>query len=85
MGCASAGSRLALGLGFKASELNTPVNSYSCHWRMRLQQARALRRYAHQTYQHVVDLCRHNFTTGCSPQANLIFPACLGECLGSNK
>ena len=44
-----------------------------------------LRRYAHQTYQHVVDLCRHNFTTGCSPQANLIFPACLGKCLVTNK
>ena len=44
-----------------------------------------VRRYAHQTYQHVVDLCRHNFTTGCSPQANLIFPACLGKCLVSNK
>ena len=44
-----------------------------------------LRRYAHQTYQHVVDLCRHNFTRGCSPQANLIFPACLGKCLVSNK
>jgi len=41
------------------------------------------RGYAHQTYQYVVDLCRHNFTRGCSPLANLIFPACLEKCLVS--
>jgi ATP-binding cassette, subfamily F, member 3 len=33
---------LILGLGFKVSELNNPVNSFSGGWRMRLQLARAL-------------------------------------------
>jgi ATP-binding cassette subfamily F protein 3 len=33
---------LILGLGFAASELNNPVNSFSGGWRMRLQLARAL-------------------------------------------
>jgi ATP-binding cassette, subfamily F, member 3 len=33
---------LILGLGFKVSELNHPVNSFSGGWRMRLQLARAL-------------------------------------------
>lgn len=33
---------LILGLGFKTSELNQPVNSFSGGWRMRLQLARAL-------------------------------------------
>ena len=33
---------LILGLGFKTTELNNPVNSFSGGWRMRLQQARAL-------------------------------------------
>jgi ATP-binding cassette subfamily F protein 3 len=33
---------LILGLGFKLSELNNPVNSFSGGWRMRLQLARAL-------------------------------------------
>jgi ATP-binding cassette subfamily F protein 3 len=33
---------LILGLGFKTSELNNPVNSFSGGWRMRLQLARAL-------------------------------------------
>jgi len=33
---------LILGLGFKSSELNNPVNSFSGGWRMRLQLARAL-------------------------------------------
>ena len=33
---------LVLGLGFKLSELNNPVNSFSGGWRMRLQLARAL-------------------------------------------
>ena len=33
---------LILGLGFKASELDKPVNSFSGGWRMRLQLARAL-------------------------------------------
>lgn len=33
---------LILGLGFKVSELNQPVNSFSGGWRMRLQLARAL-------------------------------------------
>ena len=33
---------LILGLGFKISELNQPVNSFSGGWRMRLQLARAL-------------------------------------------
>ncbi|HEX5391877.1 MAG TPA: ATP-binding cassette domain-containing protein [Rhodocyclaceae bacterium] len=33
---------LILGLGFKTSELNSPVNSFSGGWRMRLQLARAL-------------------------------------------
>ena len=33
---------LILGLGFRASELNHPVNSFSGGWRMRLQLARAL-------------------------------------------
>ncbi|MBL8287199.1 MAG: ATP-binding cassette domain-containing protein [Rubrivivax sp.] len=33
---------LLLGLGFKASELTAPVNSFSGGWRMRLQLARAL-------------------------------------------
>ena len=33
---------LILGLGFKTTELNNPVNSFSCGWRMRLQLARAL-------------------------------------------
>ncbi|HET6718852.1 MAG TPA: ATP-binding cassette domain-containing protein, partial [Rhodocyclaceae bacterium] len=33
---------LILGLGFKISELNNPVNSFSGGWRMRLQLARAL-------------------------------------------
>jgi len=33
---------LLLGLGFKASELDAPVNSFSGGWRMRLQLARAL-------------------------------------------
>ncbi len=33
---------LILGLGFKSSELNGPVNSFSGGWRMRLQLARAL-------------------------------------------
>ena len=56
-----------------------------------------LRRYAHQTYQHVVVLCRQSWSGiqfpiycdqrlfACSPAANLIFPACLGKCLVSNK
>ncbi|MEN9374053.1 MAG: hypothetical protein RIR79_1605, partial [Pseudomonadota bacterium] len=33
---------LILGLGFKTTELNNPVNSFSGGWRMRLQLARAL-------------------------------------------
>jgi ATP-binding cassette subfamily F protein 3 len=33
---------LILGLGFKVSELDNPVNSFSGGWRMRLQLARAL-------------------------------------------
>jgi ATP-binding cassette subfamily F protein 3 len=33
---------LILGLGFKVAELNSPVNSFSGGWRMRLQLARAL-------------------------------------------
>jgi ATP-binding cassette subfamily F protein 3 len=33
---------LILGLGFKVSELDHPVNSFSGGWRMRLQLARAL-------------------------------------------
>ncbi|HRC38522.1 MAG TPA: ATP-binding cassette domain-containing protein, partial [Rubrivivax sp.] len=33
---------LLLGLGFRAQELNAPVNSFSGGWRMRLQLARAL-------------------------------------------
>ncbi|HCZ16108.1 MAG TPA: ABC transporter, partial [Candidatus Accumulibacter sp.] len=33
---------LILGLGFKTSELNNPVDSFSGGWRMRLQLARAL-------------------------------------------
>ncbi|MCY7307874.1 MAG: ATP-binding cassette domain-containing protein, partial [Rhodoferax sp.] len=33
---------LILGLGFKTTELNQPVNSFSGGWRMRLQLARAL-------------------------------------------
>ena len=33
---------LILGLGFKAHELDAPVNSFSGGWRMRLQLARAL-------------------------------------------
>ena len=33
---------LILGLGFKTSELDNPVNSFSGGWRMRLQLARAL-------------------------------------------
>jgi ATP-binding cassette subfamily F protein 3 len=33
---------LILGLGFKTTELNSPVNSFSGGWRMRLQLARAL-------------------------------------------
>ena len=33
---------LILGLGFKLSEVNNPVNSFSGGWRMRLQLARAL-------------------------------------------
>jgi ATP-binding cassette subfamily F protein 3 len=33
---------LLLGLGFKVSELDAPVNSFSGGWRMRLQLARAL-------------------------------------------
>jgi ATP-binding cassette subfamily F protein 3 len=33
---------LILGLGFKSSELDGPVNSFSGGWRMRLQLARAL-------------------------------------------
>ena len=39
---ASRAQALILGLGFKTSELNNPVNSFSGGWRMRLQLARAL-------------------------------------------
>ncbi|PIT80914.1 ABC transporter [Limnohabitans sp. JirII-29] len=39
---ASRAQALILGLGFKTTELNNPVNSFSGGWRMRLQLARAL-------------------------------------------
>ena len=39
---ASRAQALIQGLGFKSSELNNPVNSFSGGWRMRLQLARAL-------------------------------------------
>jgi ATP-binding cassette, subfamily F, member 3 len=39
---ASRAQALILGLGFKTSELDNPVNSFSGGWRMRLQLARAL-------------------------------------------
>lgn len=39
---ASRAQSLILGLGFKTSEVNHPVNSFSGGWRMRLQLARAL-------------------------------------------
>lgn len=39
---ASRAQSLILGLGFKTTELNNPVNSFSGGWRMRLQLARAL-------------------------------------------